>query len=203
MALRVQIFVTFAVIVLFCPAFALAGGARPEVTCELKVNEKFELYDIDGKSADQLCQQMRTHGTKWHDGATYAAETTWDIHYDYDIFYEDGRCSVKSVKTAVEIVYHLPRMVTSAPGSALAVAWDRFMEHLKRHEFGHKDIAVKAAAQINGILASLGSFSDQDKLEQEAIRRTEEKFHDMEQVQIAYDHDTRHGETQGAVLSDQ
>ena len=76
------------------------------------------------------------------------------------------------------------------------------MEHLKRHEFGHKDIAVKAAAQINEILASLGSFSNQSKLKKEAIRRTEEKFRDMKQVQIQYDQDTRHGETQGAVLRD-
>ena len=193
-----------ALLVICCPSFASAGTSHsgPQVSCELTVSEKYDLYDVDGASADQLRRQMRQHGTKWNDGATYAAETSWDIRYGYDVFIEDGRCSVKSVKTDVDIVYHLPHLASSASGSQLTVLWDDFLGHLMRHEFGHKDIAVKTAGEINEILASLGSFSSQSALEQEATRRTEEKFNSMKEGQIAYDHDTRHGETQGAMLRD-
>ena len=203
MALRFQVLATIAVIFLLCPSFVLARGGRPEVSCQLRVNEKYDLYDINGKTADQLRKEMRQRGTKWNDGATYAAETSWDIRYDYDIFHEEGRCSIKSVKTDVDIVYHLPHMVSSAPDSELTVLWGEFFGHLKRHEFGHKDIAVKAAAEINEILTSLGNFSNESELEREATRRTEEKFCSMKQIQIEYDHKTKHGETQGAVLRDQ
>ena len=202
MVFRFLILATVATNLVFCSSFALAGAGRirPEVSCELKVNEKYELYDIDGTSADQLRRQMRQQGTKWHDGETYAAETSWDIRYGYDVFYEDGKCSIKSVKTDLDIVYHLPHKVPSASPSGLTAAWDDYLAHLKRHEFGHKDLAVKAAAEINEVLASVGSFSTLDQLEKEVVRKTEEQFRHLKKVQIEYDNETRHGETQGAIL---
>lgn len=203
MALLGHMFAAVVFIVMACPPFAWAVGARPEVSCELKVNEKYKLYYVDGSTPDQLRKQMRKQGTKWNDGATYAAETSWDIRYDYDVFYEDGRCFVKSVRTDVDIVYYLPHKTSSASNPELQGLWDDFMTQLKRHEFGHKDIAVKTAAEINEILSSLGSFSSKSELEREAYRLTEEKFRRMKEVQIEYDHETRHGETQGAVLRDE
>ncbi len=199
-----RIIATAALTVMFSPiALASDGHAVPEVSCELKVNEKYQSYDVDGGNPDQLRRQMRQHGTKWDDGATYAAETNWDIRYGYEVAYEDGRCYLKSVKTDVDIIYHLPRRAASSAHSELTVLWEDFMRHLKRHEFGHKDIAVKTAAEINEMLGSLGSFSDENQLAREVSRRTEERFQRMKEAQIAYDHDTRHGESQGAVLPDQ
>ena len=180
---------------------AVASSPLPEVPRELKIKEKFEFYDITGATVGELGRQMRKNGTSWKDGKEYAAVTRWDIHYNYDIFSGDGGCSVKSVKTDVDIVYHLPRRLSSGADSKLAAQWDIYLAHLKQHEFGHKDIAVKAAAEINEILASLPSFKSRAELEQEANRRTRQKFQWMKEVQIKYDDDTRHGETQGAILT--
>jgi len=190
-------------IAVLCPTFAMAGSKStgPDVSCELRVSERYQTYDIDGTTCDQLRCQMRNHGTKWGDGETYAAETTWDIHYNFDVAFEQGRCSVKSVKTDVDIIYHLPHRVAFNGDAELASRWDDYLDHLKRHEFGHKELAVKAAEEINEILSSLGSFDSQSALEREASRRTEEKFRSMAQAQVQYDDATRHGEKQGAILS--
>lgn len=175
--------------------------AKPKLSCELDVKEKYVFYDIDGASMRDLQRQMKKYGTKWKDGKDYAAVTSWDIQYSYHVFHEDGRCSVKSVRTDVEIVYHLPRWISATPGSELNELWDKYLVHLKYHELGHKDIAVKTAAKINEILVSLASFSSQIELDQEASRRIEEKFRQLKEDQVLYDNETRHGETQGAALS--
>ena len=174
---------------------------RPEVSCELKVKEKYRYYDIEGQSIGELRKKMNQKGTKWNDGKTYAAVTSWDIRYRYDVFHEAGRCSIKSVKTNVDIVYHLPRRTSSPSGPDLSAQWDSYMKRLKEHEFGHKDLAVKAAAEINQILASLADFSSESELEQEIDRQTEEMFRRLKEEQVDYDDETRHGETQGAVLA--
>ncbi|HBG04270.1 MAG: hypothetical protein A2075_02925 [Geobacteraceae bacterium GWC2_58_44] len=222
MALRYHIFATAAVVIMSCSSSLLAGDAgslndslqvkadtsskwfqpkRPEVSCELKVKEKYRYYEIDGTSVTQLRKQMKQNGTSWNDGKVYAAVTSWDIRYSYDIFHEDGRCFVKSVKTDVEIVYQLPRRTSSTSDPELTLLWDDYLARLKEHEFGHKDIAVKTAAEINQVLASLEGFSSRSELEQEANRRTEAKLRRLKEAQVEYDHETRHGETQGAILA--
>jgi len=175
--------------------------ASPEVSCELKIKERYEYYDVNGGSIGDLQKQIKENGTKWNDGKTYAAVTNWDIRYDYDVLNDNGRCSVKSAKTDVSIVYHLPRRIISPSSASLAPVWDDYMAHVKVHEFGHKDIAVKTAGEINEALASLGSFPSKKELEREAKRVVNEKLQQMKDAQVAYDARTRHGETQGAILS--
>lgn len=176
--------------------------SRPEASCELKVKERYEYYDIDGSTVPELKKQMKHNGTRWGDGRTYAAVTTWDLHFDYDTTEDDGRCSVKSAQTRVDIVYHLPRWTPAASAASLAPEWGNYITHLKTHEFGHKDIAVKIAAEINEVLASLQNFRNQTALEREAKRLTDEKLRALNDLQVEYDARTRHGETQGAVFED-
>jgi len=222
MAVRYNILATVAVIVLSSSSPLLAGAAdaskpyhqnnatiparklqqkRAEVSCELKVRENYQYYDIAGTSASQLRKQMKENGTKWPDGRVYAAVTSWDIRYSYDISYEGGRCSVKSVKTDVEIVYQLPRSSSPELDPDLTQLWNDYLVRLKEHEFGHKDLAVKAASEINQVLVSLQGFSSDRELDREAKRRTGEKLQRLKEMQVRYDDETRHGETQGAVLA--
>lgn len=221
MKLRYDVLATVAAIIMTCSSSLLAGDVgslseagqtqsdtaqssprqkKPEVSCELKVREKYRYYDVDGTDVDQLRKQMKQQGTKWNDGKIYAAVTKWDIRYSYDVTYEDGRYAVKSVKTDVDIVYHLPRRIAAAQDPELTELWEEYLVALMEHEFGHKDLAVKAAGEINQVLAALDNFDSRKALDREADRRTEEKFRTMKKHQVDYDEVTHHGETQGAVL---
>ncbi|HEY3308538.1 MAG TPA: DUF922 domain-containing protein [Desulfuromonadaceae bacterium] len=175
---------------------------KQEATRRLLINESYEYYEIDGSNIDELRQQMKQRGTKWNDGKVYAALTTWDIGYDYDVSSADGKYFIKSADTKIGIVFHLPRRQGNASNSEQLVGqWDKYMEHLKEHEFGHRDLAVKAAGEINEILASLGSFSSRSELDKEATRLVKAKLKAMKEIQVKYDADTHHGIKQGAVLS--
>jgi len=208
MVSRFNIVGTIAVIVTLYASCLFAGEVdsnsseetRPEVSCELKVRERYEFYDVEGKTLDELRKQMKKNGTKWTDGNVYSALTTWDIKYRYDIFNDNGRYSIKSVNTKVNIIYRLPRMTVAGTDPELTTLWNNYLARLQDHECGHKDIAVKAASEINEIFVSLAGFTSEDELEEQISLRTEEKFRQLKVLQIEYDDETRHGETQGAIL---
>ena len=189
-----------AVFILVISHLALASGST---TCELKVREGYRYYALKGKSIDELRAQMEHGGTKWNDGKVYSAMTNWDIHYKYDVACRNGRYTVKSVDTSVDIHYFFPRLDSAACSPSLAAVWREYMTHLQRHEFGHKDLAVKAASEMNEMFATLPSFGTEEELATEVERRTKEKFRHLKEVQVEYDRDTRHGETQGATLTAQ
>ncbi|MHB8122130.1 MAG: DUF922 domain-containing protein [Desulfuromonadaceae bacterium] len=175
-----------------------------EASRNLRIDEKYNFYDIKGSSIAELKQQMKRGGTKWNDGKVYAALTTWDIQYDYEIIEKNGRYSIKSVATDISVVYILPNRVTAATDAPdlHAGEWGKFMDHLKEHEYGHKDISVKTAAEINEALASMGSTSSKADLDKAAKLLVEAKFKQLKKLQIAYDEETQHGITQGAILAE-
>ncbi|WP_136523693.1 DUF922 domain-containing protein [Geomonas ferrireducens] len=186
-----------ALLVLACSSNLFASEAP---SCELKVREGYRFYEISGNSLDQLREQINQKGTKWSDGKVYSALTNWDIHYKYRVTSNNGRYSVRSADTTVEICYYLPRLDADSCTPELASRWKDYLTHLQRHEYGHKDLAVQAASQVNEMFATLPSFGSEEELAAEITKRTEEKFRHLKEIQIDYDRDTRHGETQGAVL---
>lgn len=199
MASRVVIFASVIATLVLCTSTLFAGDSG-SVLCELNVRERYEHYDVIGNNINELQKQMNQNGTRWHDGIVYTGLTTWKIDYVYDITSKGGRYGVKSASTKVDIVYRMPRMRLAVADLELTALWNEYLERLQHHEFGHKDLAVKAASEVNEILATVPSYGSADELAQEVTRRTEEKFKKLKQVQVAYDHETRHGETQGAVL---
>lgn len=199
MALRITTFASVVATLIFCSSTLFAGDAG-SVMCELNVRERYEYYDINGKSIDDLRKQMNQNGTRWDDGHVYSGLTSWDINYVYDISSDSGGYGVKSASTKVDIIYRMPRMRPASADPEVTALWDEYLERLQRHEFGHKDLAVKTASEVNEIFATVPSFGSTDELAQEITRRTEERFRRLKQAQVEYDHETRHGETQGAIL---
>ena len=168
----------------------------------VKVREKIEYYDIQGATPDELRAQMKRNGTTWNDGKVYAALTTWDIRYHYDITSSNGSYHLGSITTDVDIVFHLPRLVPTRTPQQLVVSWDTYLGNLKTHEFGHRDIAVGVGREIYRELSALGSSPSRSSLDDAAQALVKGRFQRLREAQIDYDQQTRHGKRQGAVLSD-
>jgi predicted secreted Zn-dependent protease len=175
---------------------------RPEATPRAKVTEKFNLYEIDGSTPDELRAQMKRNGTTWNDGKVYAALTTWDIRYHYEIKSLNGRYYLDSITTDVDIVFHLPRLVPQKASEQLAASWNDYLTHLKTHEYGHRDIAVGIGEEIYQVLSSLGSAPSRKELDETATKLVRAKFQQLKQAQVDYDQETHHGKLQGAILRD-
>jgi predicted secreted Zn-dependent protease len=176
---------------------------QQEIPPQVKVKEVFDYYDIDGTTPDELRAQMKRNGTAWNDGRVYAALTTWDIHYHYDITSSNGGYALSAIGTDVDIVIHFPRLKASAKTSQqLTASWNTYLENLKTHEFGHRDLAIGIGQEIYQALSSLGSSASKSDLDREAQRLVKAKFQKLKEVQVAYDVETHHGKKQGAVLQD-
>ena len=177
--------------------------AKHELPSQVQVKEKFDYYEIDGSTTDELRAQMKRNGTAWNDGKVYAALTTWDIHYHYDITPTNGGYVLSAINTTVDVVIHLPKLVPSAKTPVQLIStWNSYLQHLKTHEFGHRDIAIGIGKDIYQSLAALGSSTSKSELDREAQDLVKAKFKRLKEDQIAYDQETRHGKEQGAVLMD-
>jgi len=86
----------------------------------------------------------------------------------------------------------LPKLSDHSKLSAAAKAeWNRFLERLKAHEQGHIDLVRK---HLGGLAESMPGSRRQQR---DAFRSAERE---LKKASAAYDKQTRHGATQGALL---
>ena len=217
--MTVYLFLFLAMLVSLCVSPAMAGqenaeapvvvakfsdkGQFPGKNLDFKteINEKYEFYDVSGDTAKEIRRQMSSNGTKWDDGETYDALTTWEIKYRYGTSTENGRCYVSSAKTDVGIIFRYPHWTTSSGApEKLVNRWNEYMGNLRTHENGHKDLAVQTARDISEGLSAMGSFGSCGELDKAAKALAQGKLAQLKRSQKEYDSTTRHGETQGAVF---
>lgn len=128
-------------------------------------------YDITGNTAGELRDAMAQEGPHG-----YWAYTTWYVHWS-------AGCDI-----SVKIDYTMPRWLDrdTAPAS-LRDEWDQMLKNLWRHERGHAEHGLKAAAEIEVSHCADDPHDITDKW------ANEDKV---------YDNETHHGARQGVSLPD-
>jgi len=195
-------------------ACALVGGAFTAIACATTHPENPDLdkfppgvagstdityYDVHGRTARELLAQLRELGPKTSSGSFFAETRspmrwTWRTKAD-----GGGRCTLTQVQVLVHSEMTMPRWVPPAdtePG--VYTAWQKAMAALQTHEIGHKDISARAAREILQRLNSVSTFCT--GLGDEVKRMTDAIIARERSEQSAYDAETRHGATQGAVF---
>lgn len=127
----------------FSMTIALCTSAQAAVVA----TKSYSHFDIRGKTADELDQQLSTRGptangsSARHPGATkirFGGEATYVQH--------DGRCRVGSAKVTVHTQIILPRWRSRKGASKeLSMIWDALSSDIKRHEERHAEIARNQA----------------------------------------------------------
>lgn len=176
-------------------ALPLVATAGPEVTI------KYDYYDVRGSTAGELKEGMKIYGVRWNDGKRYDAFTGWYVEWGYVFNSMGNLCAIEKVSTKVSVTYFLPRWKDSdGADPGLQERWDRFIDALRRHEEGHKEIAVEAALEIEKGVARLNSYKGCNALRNIADATAQEIIQIFIAQQEAYDERTKHGRTQGAVF---
>lgn len=165
------------------------------------VSENHEFYEIAGDNEQELRRQMSRNGTKWGDGKTYDSVTTWNINWDYDYNCAAHGCSADSFNSRVKVTIRYPKWVNadSAPLS-LREKWDNYMKNLVLHEYGHRDMAVEAAAELARAVSALPPAPSRAELDRQIKDLSKKLMAKMDNDQKEYDTTTIHGTTQGAVF---
>jgi predicted secreted Zn-dependent protease len=106
-----------------------------------------------------------------------------------------------SATTGLELEMNLPRWTPPAgarPG--LVRSWNIFADAVRRHEEGHRDIAIDAVREVDRRLQGTRTARSCDALRRNLSQIAESVVRDYRAKDDSYDVTTMHGRTQGVVF---
>jgi predicted secreted Zn-dependent protease len=165
------------------------------------VTERYEYYEVQGDNAKDVRCDMDRRGCRWDDGRTYDSVTKWSMKWDYDYERSSGSCAARSFRTSVDILYRLPKWRPSdRAAQPLLVTWEHYVHDLTRHEQGHRDLAVESATELGWAVDALPPASTCADVDRNIQMLSHEFITRLNAQQKAYDQETGHGATQGALF---
>lgn len=166
------------------------------------IQDSIEYRDITGSSADALATALRQVGTSNENGDRFAASTRWQLRWNFRVEQHPGKsCELASAKTELDIHMTLPRWMPPKGASPVLVKkWNTFADALRKHEDGHRDIAIEAARVVTDRAGAAQSESDCATLKKRLERIADDTLREYRDKESSYDVTTLHGQTQGATF---
>lgn len=175
-----------------------------------------ETYAVEGSDCEEAGEDMSSKGFI-KDGERFAGKTEWWFGFECvynpvpeepDVPRKEFCCNatVEDLVTVCDATVYLPEWDGSDK------CWDQFINALTVHEQGHVDICQDYKGRLNdaleGLESRMCSLESMQKACDDALEDLEQKADgeygrvdgEHENAQDAYDSETNHGETQGAVL---
>lgn len=175
------------------PAKSAAAKAGSMAVTEAGGKIEIRYYDVQGRDYESLLAALNARG-----GAHSEAE--WTLGYQYEPRRSGPNCSVGSLTLTLGLVMNLPRW-SPPPGAQprLVAQWYRYVKALREHEEGHLEIGREMAHELKRSLAVTKARCE--RLEaavksQHAVLLARFRARDR-----AYEFETAHGRTQGAVFA--
>jgi predicted secreted Zn-dependent protease len=176
-----------------------ATAAPPDA---VRLTSETEYYPVEGSSLRALLTSLRERGPSDGHG-TWAANTAWVFRWSYKPV-SGAECRVGSASVELALTYTYPQWTAPVDASpAVVAAWEGYLARVELHEHGHRDIAEAAAADLVKALEALPAQSSCDALAATARSTAGQILTRHADDQRAYDLETGHGATQGAVLTAQ
>lgn len=188
-------------LLLLLPATACVTVPRPRAAILLPPSvwpqdTLLHWYDIEGDTEAELRAQLDARGPEGHD-----AYTAWHVTWKFPFLQTEEGCTTGPVTTAVRVNVTLPRWKGPADErDPLVRRWRRYLDALKEHESGHRETGFRAATDITETLPALPPKPTCEEAEEAANTAAREVLERYRAGDIAYDTETRHGATQGAVF---
>ena len=158
-------------------------------------------YDVEGDTEAELRAQLDARGPEDTEGQRHDAYTAWHVTWKFPFSQSEEGCSTGPVTTAVHINVTLPRWRGPVDErDPLTRRWRRYLDALKEHESGHRETGFRAATDITETLPALPPKPTCEQAEEAANAAAREVLKRYRAGDIAYDSETRHGATQGAVF---
>ncbi len=164
----------------------------------LKEDTDTNYYQIYGSTEADLRSQMTDCGPK--EGGSYDAYTAYYVNWNYNLKPGTNDCALQDVVVGVKVDFYYPKWdATGDYQAGLKEKWQTYMRALDVHENGHKQNMVDGAQEIFQTLSNFSALNCQT-----AKTQADEKAYGILDNSItkdkAYDKETSHGATQGAVF---
>lgn len=180
--------------------FAASAGAAELEAPDIK--DSIEYRDISGSSQDALTAALRQAGSSNENGDRFAANTRWQLRWNFRVEQHPGAsCALASAKTELDIRMTLPRWMPPKNASPVLVKkWNAFADALRKHEDGHRDIAIEAARVVTDRAGAVPPENDCATLKKRLERIADDTLREYKDKEASYDITTLHGQTQGATF---
>ncbi|MEW5738005.1 MAG: DUF922 domain-containing protein [Myxococcota bacterium] len=160
-----------------------------------------EWYDISGQDEDTLRAELNAKGPTDAKGRRSDAYTAWRVTWSYPFAERGNTCSTGPILVTLETKYTLPRWVSQAAAApSLQERWKQYLAALLTHEDGHRQHGQDARREVEATLGRLGPEATCDEMDARANAEGERVLDKYRALDAAYDEETKHGETQGAVF---
>jgi predicted secreted Zn-dependent protease len=180
----------------------VAGGTHAAEIEAPQIQDTIEYRDITGTTEDALAAALKQVAANDASGDRFAASTRWQLRWNFRVEAAPGAaCHLASAKTELDIHMTLPRWMpppNAAP--ALVKHWNLFATALRKHEDGHRDIAIEAARVIADRAAHVPPGNDCATLKKDLGRVADDTLREYKDKESSYDVTTIHGQTQGATF---
>ena len=157
-------------------------------------------YPVTGTTLSEVRQSIRRN-RPWKDRFEHDAMTNWRVKWEFTTGPTATGCQCRSFRTQTTIVVSMPGWITSTNASDTArQLWRQYVTALGRHEAGHAELALAAAAELHKRIQGLSEAPDCRTLEKQIGDLCQSVIEDHRKRDRAYDEKTHHGADQGAVL---
>lgn len=166
------------------------------------IEDTIRYHDVEGDTAAELLASLKRVSYAKPNGDTFAAANTrWRLRWNISVQPTKAGCALESATTGLDIEMNLPRWTPPAgarPG--LVKSWDTFTDAVRKHEDGHRDIAIDAVREVDRRLQGARTARSCDALRKNLGRIAESVVREYRAKDDSYDVTTMHGRTQGVVF---
>ena len=168
---------------------------------EVQESQALEPYPVRARPGQTLREALNAATPITSGGQRFHGYTHWNVRWHFR-WQQDaaGRCRITHVSTRLQSRIQMPEL--AAGTAAQTAAFRRYHAALHQHELGHVEFGRKAAQAIDRSIAALPPAPNCPALEQQANALGQRLLAEQVQQERDYDQRTRHGATQGALLTD-
>jgi predicted secreted Zn-dependent protease len=180
----------------FAAALCSADRANAQVTLVQTTN----YYIVRGASLREIQHSVR-QARPWKERHPAEGFTQWEVNWQYEVTGNLDGCRCTSLTTKTTVTITLPRWIPATnPPPALKAAWERYLTALARHEAGHAQFAVTAAAELHRRINALGLDPNCENLKKRISSLGRQILADQRKLEKEYDERTAHGAKEGVSL---
>ena len=167
-----------------------------------EIHDTVQYHDVTGNTEAELIASLKRVAYADPTGDRFAAANTrWRLRWNLSVQPDKSGCRLLSATAELDVEMNLPRW--NAPEDArpdLVRRWDKFAAAVRKHEDGHRDIAIDAVREVADRLQNVTTGRDCAALRKSLGRIAEATVREYRDKEDSYDVTTMHGRAQGVAF---
>ena len=167
---------------------------------ELRESVENKYYVISPNTAYDIKPQLMRNSPIREGGGSFNGHTDWYIQWRHQSTQTPYGCQLNRHLTTVRVIHTLPALSEYVTDKETIEVFNKFNEALTKHEKNHGENGLAAAREIEQAFSKIQPQQNCRQLSQMLNDIGKSIVQKYTQKDRDYDHTTRSGETEGAVI---